>query len=135
MIDDVELDDIEDAILKTNLAIKKKPDIVELHQLRRNLEGMKVALAQMKKLRDDFDRGNIITEQYWVQDKKLKTDFERCRNEALVLDIIQKLPEEEKSRLTRIKEAVVSNKDFIFLVVQVAQTIISVASGLGKSSN
>jgi hypothetical protein len=81
----------------------------------------------MKKLRDDFDRGNIITEQYWVQDKKLKTDFERCRNEALVLDIIQKLPEEEKSRLTRIKEAVVSNKDFIFLVVQAAQTIISVA--------
>ncbi len=135
MIDDVDLDDIEDAILKTNLAIKKKPEIVELHQLRRNLEGMKIALTQMKKLRDDFDRGNIITEQYWVQDKKLKTEFERCRNEALVLDIIQKLPEEEKSRLTRIKEAVVSNKDFIFLIVQVAQTIISVASGLGKSSN
>jgi hypothetical protein len=135
MIEDVELDDIEDAILKTNLAIKRKPDIVELHQLRRNLEGMKVALTQMNKLRDDFDRGNIITEQYWVQDKKLKTDFERCRDEGLVLDIVQKLPEQEKSRLTRIKEAVVSNRDFIFLVVQVAQAIVSVASGLGKSSH
>jgi Tfp pilus assembly protein PilO len=132
MIEDVDLDDIEDAILKTNLAIKKKPDIIELRQLRRNLEGMKIALTQSTKLRDDFDRGNIITEQYWVQDKKLKTDFERCRNEALVFDIIQKLPEEEKSRLTKMKEAVVSNKDFLFLVVQVAQTIISVASGLRK---
>lgn len=123
MIEDLDVDDIDSAIEKANTLIKEKPQISELYELRKNLESMKIALLEMKRLRDDFERGNVTSEQYWVQNKKLRTDFERSKHETFLLEIIQKLPEEKKSRLLKIKEAIMSNKDFILFVVEVLTTL------------
>jgi len=123
LIEDLDVDDIDSAIEKANTLIKEKPQISELYELRKNLESMKIALLEMKRLRDDFERGNVTSEQYWVQNKKLRTDFERSKHETFLLEIIQKLPEEKKSRLLKIKEAIMSNKDFILFVVEVLTTL------------
>lgn len=122
MINDIDIDDVDLGIEKANTLIKKKPEVSELYQLRKNLESMKIALLEMRKLRDDFERGNITSEQYWVQNKKLRTDFERSKNETFLLETIQKLPEKKRSRLLKLKEAIMSNRDFILFVIEVLTT-------------
>jgi hypothetical protein len=126
---DLDIDDLTLAIQETNEATKKTPNLSsELANLRRKLETMKVASIELRSLRDDYERGNITTENYHVQNKKLSMDIERARNEANLISIINKIQDvEKKSRLLRIKEAILSNKDFIVAVIEILGTIMASA--------
>lgn len=117
---------MEITIQKTNEAIKKRPELTsELLELRKKLEAMKVASLELGSLRDDFERGNVTAEAYRVQSKKLRTDIERSRNEANLLTIVHQIKsEEKKSKLLRLKEAIVSNKDFIRVVLEILKSIL-----------
>ena len=85
---DVDVSDLDFTIKKINAAIKERPDLASsLLELRKKIETMKVAVLELRKLRDDFERGNITTEDYLVYSKRLKLDLERARNEANLLDI------------------------------------------------
>lgn len=129
---DLDSENITLAINRTNEAIKKNPDLSsDLYDLRKKLEIMKVASVELAKLRDDYERGNITTENYHVQGKKLRMDAERARNDANLIVIINEIQDlEKKSRLLRIKEAIVSNKDFILAVFE----ILSALMARGKQS-
>ena len=126
---EIDVDDLETAIQNTNEAIKEKPELkAELLELRKNLETMKIATIELANLRDDFERGNVVTESYQVQSKKLRMDIERARNEANLLNIIGKIKDkEEKSKLIRLKEAIVSNKDFIIATIKILKSILGSA--------
>jgi exopolysaccharide biosynthesis predicted pyruvyltransferase EpsI len=123
---DLDTDDLTLVIQRTNEAIKKNPDLSsELSDLRRKLEIMKVSTNELESLRDDYERGNITTENYHVQSKKLRMDIERARDEANLISIINKVQDgEKKSKLLRIKEAILSNKDFIVAVVEILGAIM-----------
>jgi hypothetical protein len=98
----------------------------ELTELRKKMETMKVASLQLASLRDDFERGNLTTEDYQVQSKKLRMDVERARNEADLLSIIHHIKsEEKKSILLRLKETITSNKDFIIAVAEILKSILA----------
>lgn len=124
---DINVDDLETAIQNTNEAIKRNPKFkADLLELRKNMEIMKIAVIELISLRDDFERGNITTEFYQVQSKKLRMDVERARNEANLLSIIDRVEnKEEKSKLLQLKEAIVSNKDFIITALEILKTILS----------
>jgi hypothetical protein len=121
-----EMDNLNDAIQKINEIIKVKPELSsKLLNLRKQLETMKVSLIELGNLRDDFERGNITNENYRVQSKKLRTDIERAKNDADLLGILASVEEKEKKPiLTRLKNAVISNKDFIIIVLEILKTII-----------
>lgn len=123
---DISLDELNTTIQRINEAIKKSPEIKsELLSLRKKLEIMKVSIIELMSSRDDFERGNITTESYQVQSKKLRMDIERARNDADLLGMIDKVAdEEEKPKLLRLKDAIVSNKDFIITVAEILKSII-----------
>ena len=123
---DLDIDDLTLVIQRTNEATKKTPDLSsELSDLRRKLEIMEVASNELRSLRDDYERGNVTTENYHVQSKKLSMDIERARDDANLISIINKIQDgEKKSRLLRIKEAILSNKDFIVAVVEILEAIM-----------
>ena len=125
MKNDLEIRDLDTAIQKINETIKTKPKLSsKLLELRKKLESMKVALLELHNLRDDFERGNITNESYRIQSKRLRTDLERSRNEANLLDIINTIEEKEKrSMLIRLKDKIISNKDFILLVLEVIKIL------------
>lgn len=121
-----EMNNLNDAIQKINEIIKVKPELsLKLLNLRKQLETMKVSLIELENLRDDFERGNITNENYRVQSKKLRTDIERAKNDADLMGILDSVEgKEKKPILTRLKNAVLSNKDFIVLVLEILKTII-----------
>ena len=123
---DVDVSDLDFTIKKINAAIKERPDLASsLLELRKKIETMKVAVLELRKLRDDFERGNITTEDYLVYSKRLKLDLERARNEANLLDILDRIKDEEKrSKLSRLKDAIVSNKDFILVVLEILSAVL-----------
>lgn len=124
---DVDLDELDAAIHKANEATKKRPDLTsKLTELTKKMEAMKVASLQLIRLRDDFERGNVTTEDYQVQSKRLRMDIERARNEADLLSIIHNIRnEEKKSTLLRLKETIISNKDFIIAVAEILKSILT----------
>ena len=123
---DVDVSDLDFTIKKINAAIKERADLASsLLELRKKIERMKVAVLELRKLRDDFERGNITTEDYLVYSKRLKLDLERARNEANLLDILDRIKDEEKrSKLSRLKDAIVSNKDFILVVLEILSAVL-----------
>lgn len=123
---DIDVDDLDSTIRKINSAIKERPDVASsLLELRKKIETMKIAALELRKLRDDFERGNITTETYLVHSKKLKLDLERAKNEANLLDILDGIKDEEKkSKLSRLKDTIVSNKDFIFVVLEILSAVL-----------
>lgn len=89
---------------------------------------MKVATLEIKELREEFNRGDLTQEMYLVRRKKLRTDIVSSQNKLRLemLDpVIAKVEEQEtKSKLTRFKEAIVSNKELIVFVGQLAATFL-----------
>lgn len=124
---EVDVSNLDIAIQNSNEAIKKYPNLKpELLELRKHLETMKVSAIELANLRDDFERGNITAETHQIQSKKLRTDIERARNDANLLDIIDKVKDsKEKSKLLQLKDAIVSNKDFIIATIKILKSIIS----------
>lgn len=122
----IEIEDLDEVIQKINETIKNKPELSsELLKLRRQLENMKVAMIELENLREDFERGNITSENYRIQSKKLRTDLERSKNEADLMNIINRIEEKEKrSILTRLKDTITSNKEFIKFILEVLKIIL-----------
>jgi hypothetical protein len=98
---------------------------------------MKVATLEKQELTVEFNRGDVTQDTYFTRRKKLRTDIVSCQNKLKLemLDTaIDKVEEKEtKNRLTRLKEAIVSNKDLFIFLGQLAATFISKSPPAGLS--
>jgi len=122
-----ELDQISDEVKEL---LKKRPDLsAQLISVRENLLRMKVALSELEELRSEYGRGDLTEDTYLTRRKKLKMDFmaakEGISDEVLNQFLDQVKDKEEKSRLTKIKNAIMSNKDFISFLFQLLSTILA----------
>jgi len=116
--------EIDETIQNINETIGDKPELSsDLLQIRRKLETMKVAILELKILREDFERGNITNENYRIHSKRLRTDLERTRNEIELTNIISRIKEEERSKFTRLKNTIKSNADLINLILNILKLL------------
>lgn len=112
---------------------KKIPNIIVKEQfvdIKDDVIGMKVAVAELQNLQEQFDRGNIITEIYVDRHKKLLRDLYSYRDN--IVDIIipkiteQIMVEEQKSKISSLKTLLKNNKDFVSNLLQLAIIVIQI---------
>jgi hypothetical protein len=121
-----ELDELSERLTE---AIEKKPELSsQLKPILNNVQRMKVAAQELDELRTEYHRGDVTEDTYFNRRKKLRMDLVSAQDEikGKMLDkLIENVKDEQsKSRLTRAKEAIVSNKDFILFLAELITKIL-----------
>jgi len=122
-----ELDQISDEVKEL---LKRRPDLsAQLNSVRRNLLRMKVALSELEELRSEHITGDLTADTYLTRRKKLKMDFMTAKDsidDETLNELLNQIGDKgEKSRLTKIKNAITSNKDLISFLFQLLSTILA----------
>ena len=126
--------DLDQASAQMKELMFKRPDLEDqIKMLRQYIVEMKVALSELGELREENIRGNITEDAYHVRRKKLKTDYMLARegiSDLAINNLLNEIKEpNEKSRLSRIKETIRSNKDTILFIMEVGSTLLKSAVG------
>lgn len=129
--DDLSLDELEGTLSKINLDIKRLDGtraVVPLREVRDNLTGMLVAARELDKLDQLHRRGDIVTDIYLSQRKKLTTDYYEQRNrmfEASLPALIESAPTTDKSKLRTMGQAIKESKEFLIPLMNLVSAVIS----------
>jgi flagellar biosynthesis component FlhA len=127
---EVSIEEVDQILDQVKELQKNRPDLsAHLNSMRRNLLRMRVALSELEELRDEHSRGDLTEDTYLTRRKKLKMDFmsakDNISDETLNELLEQVEDKEEKSRLTKIKNVIMSNKDLISFLFQILSTILT----------
>lgn len=122
-----ELDQVSNEIKEL---LKKRPDLSDqLNSIRSNILRMKVALSELEELRNEFIKGDLTEDTYLTRRKKLKMDFMTAKDsidDKTLNDLLNQIGDkDEKSRLTKIKNTITSNKELISFLFQLLSTILT----------
>jgi hypothetical protein len=122
-----EIDQILDQIKELQ---KARPDLSSrVDSMKSNLLRMRVALSELEELRDEHSKGDLTEDTYLTRRKKLKMDLMSAKvniDEEILSELLEQVEDkEEKSTLTKIKNAIVSNKDLISFLSQILTTILT----------
>jgi hypothetical protein len=120
-----ELDGLIDTFNET---VREKPELSDsLKPVITSIQKVKVAMLELDELREDNLRGDITEDVYLNRRKKLRMDLVVARDEVCraLPRLVKDAKDEQKSALTRAKEALKTNKDLIITLAKLATTILS----------
>ena len=120
-----ELDELIDTFNET---IQEKPELSDtLKPVITSIQKVKVAMLELDELREDNLRGDITEDVYLNRRKKLRMDLIVARDEVsrALPRLVKDAKDEQKSTLTKAKEALRANKDLIITLAKLATTILS----------
>jgi len=120
-----ELDGLIDTFNET---IQEKPELSNtLKPVITSIQKVKVAMLELDELREDNLRGDITEDVYLNRRKKLRMDLIVARDEVsrALPRLVKDAKDEQKSTLTKAKEALRANKDLIITLAKLAMTILS----------
>lgn len=120
-----ELDGLIDTFNET---IQEKPELSDsLKPVITSIQKVKVAMLELGELREDNLRGDITEDVYLNRRKKLRMDLVVARDEVsrALPRLVKDAKDEQKSTLTKAKEALRANKGLIITLAQLATTILS----------
>jgi hypothetical protein len=100
--------------------------------MKARLAEMRVALVELENVEEKHSRGDITTDHYFDQRKKLIRDFFAARDQiadSVVPNVAERAPtSEEKGRLTKFKGFLKENREFVAMgtdfVLTIAKTFI-----------
>jgi hypothetical protein len=96
---------------------------------RKSVENMLADYDVLESLEDDYRKGNIMTTDYYLTRKRTITDFYSNRTDLLegnLVDLANKIPDQErKSALDKLK-SVVTNPDFIAAATSILQAVLRI---------
>jgi len=120
-----ELDGLIDTFNET---VREKPELSDtLNPVITSIQKVKVAMLELDELREDNLRGDITEDVFLNRRKKLRMDLVVARDEVsrALPRLVKDAKDEQKSTLTKAKEALRANKDVIITLAQLATTILS----------
>ena len=120
-----ELDGLIDTFNET---IQEKPELSNtLKPVITSIQKVEVAMLELDELREDNLRGDITEDVYLNRRKKLRMDLIVARDEVsrALPRLVKDAKDEQKSTLTKAKEALRANKDLIITLAKLAMTILS----------
>jgi chaperonin cofactor prefoldin len=126
--------DLDQASDQFKELLSKRPELGErVRILRRQLIEMKVALSELEEIREEHERGRLTEDMYLTRRMKLKTDYLLASESISELEINSLLDEVkdpiEKSRLQKLKDKIISNKDKILFLVEIGASLLRAAIG------
>jgi len=120
-----ELDGLIDTFNET---IQEKPELSDsLKPVITSIQKVKVAMLELDELRENNLRGDITEDVFLNRRKKMRMDLVVARDEVsrALPRLVKDAKDEQKSTLTKAKEALRANKDLIITLAQLATTILS----------
>jgi dephospho-CoA kinase len=126
--------DLDQASDQLKELISKRPELGEqLKSIRKQLVEMKVALSELEELREEYQRGRLTEDMYLTRRMKLKTDYLLAReglSDAEISNLFNEVKDQnEKSRLQKLKNKIVSNKDMILFIIEVGASLLKAITG------
>ena len=126
--------DLDQASDQLKELLSKRPELGEqIKTVRKQLIEMKVALSELEELREEHERGRLTEDMYLTRRMKLKTDYLLAREGISDFEINNLLDEvkdqNEKSRLQKLKDKIISNKDTILFIAEIGASLLKTAVG------
>ena len=126
--------DLDQASDQLKELLSKRPELGEqIKTIRKQLIEMKVALSELEELREEHERGRLTEDMYLTRRMKLKTDYFLAREGISDFEINNLLGEvkdqTEKSRLQKLKDKILSNKDTILFIAEIGASLLKAAVG------
>lgn len=127
--------DLDQASDELKKLLSKRPELGEqIKNIRKQLIEMKVALSELEELREEYQKGRLTEDMYLTRRMKLKTAYLTARegfSDSEISSLLNEVKDQnEKSRLQRLRDKIMSNKDTILFIIEIGASLLKTASGI-----